>query len=332
MSGTAWTALVNDANRDPGTANVADQDSHHDTYTLAAALVYARTGQSTYYAKAKKGILGAIGTEYNSGSRWLAISRNLTAYIVSADLLGLRADGNATSDGTKVENWIRSFLTKKLPDNNSSTLRLMRPFGGGSNAEAQEGMCYSAIGAYIHDATTLARAWDAFRTYACDPSAPDRENIDLSKGVAYGWAYDSVHPCAVNPLGTKKIVPSGLPGAGKTERIDGSIINDMRRGGYYQWTPGFTQYPWTGLAGFVPAAVILQRAGYPAFAVADRAVLRSIDYLWWLHSAASYSAWFDGTRGSEVVQLVNHYYGTSYPARKPVAVGHTMGYTDFTHP
>ena len=36
----------------------------------------------------------------------------------------------------------------------------------------------------------LERAWDAFRTYACDPGAPDRENINIDKGVELGWAHD----------------------------------------------------------------------------------------------------------------------------------------------
>ncbi len=326
-SGTAWNTVLSDANR-TSTPNVGDQDSKHDIYTLASALVCVRTGQLC--SKARSAVLSAIGTEGNE--RWLAISRNMTAYIIAADLLNLRSDGNSGSEGTRVEQWIRSFLTRQLPDNNSGTPRMIAPFHSGSNAAAQEGLVYAAAGAYLRDRTVLARAWDAFRTFAGDPGAPDRERIDLATGVDSGWAANTSAPRAINPEGTTKQVPSGLPGAGSVRRIDGAIINDMRRGGDYQWPPVFTQYPWTGLAGVIPAAVVLERAGFPALAVANRAVLRSVDYLWFLRSNTGSTTWFDGTRGSEVVQLVNHYYNTSYVVNHPVVAGMTVGYTDWTHP
>ncbi|RPJ62939.1 MAG: hypothetical protein EHM24_25220 [Acidobacteria bacterium] len=326
-SGAAWNTVLSDANR-TGTPNVGDQDSRHDIYTLASALVCVRTGQLC--SKARASVVSAIGTEGNE--RWLAISRNMTAYIISADLLNLRADGSSGSEGTRVEQWIRSFLTRQLPDNNSGTPRAIAPFHSGSNAAAQEGLVHVAIGAYLRDKAVLDRGWDAFRTFAGDPGAPNRERIDLATGVDSGWAADSSAPRAINPAGTTKQVPSGMAGAGSVRRVDGAIINDMRRGGNYQWPPVFTQYPWTGLAGIVPAAVVLERAGYPALAVANRAVLRSVDYLWFLRSNTGSTTWFDGTRGSEVVQLVNHFYNTSYLVNSPVVAGMTVGYTDWTHP
>jgi hypothetical protein len=330
-SGDAWERLFLVAGapiaRVPH-ADIADMNSKHDAYALATALVCARTG--TACAAGRQAVLEAIGTERDA--RWLAVGRNLTAYVIAADLLGLRADGDPASDGTRVETWMREWLTRSLRDNNRSSLRQFRPFGSGSNADAQEGAAYAAVAAYLGDRPALDRAWDAFRTYACDPTAPDRERIDLRMGVAYGWAHDDGKPCAVNPIGAIKMIPEGQPGAGSTRRIDGAIINDMRRGGRYQWPPGFTAYPWTGLAGFVPAAVILQRAGYPAFEVGDRAVLRTIEYLSFLKTETGNRVWFDGVRGGEVVQLVNYYYGTAYPVSRPVPIGHTLAFTDWTHP
>jgi hypothetical protein len=326
-SGAAWDALLRDAERDPGVADVSDQNSNHDVYTLAAALVCVRTGQ--HCAKARDGVVSAIGTEQDG--RWLAVGRNLTAYVIAADLLGLRNDGNASSAGSQVEKWIRSFLTMELDHNNSGEPYPFVPFGSGSNASAQEGAAYAAVGAYLGDQDALDRVWDAFRTYACDPGAPDREDINLSQGVRYGWAHDDDRPCAVNPRGTTKQVPSGLAGAGGVYRIDGAIINDMRRGGEYQWEPGYTRYPWVGLEGFVPAALILHRAGYPAFEVADRAVLRTHEYLWYLRTETGNSDWFDGKRASEVVHLVNVAYGTDYLVQGTTGGGRLVGYTDWTH-
>jgi hypothetical protein len=335
VSGTSWKTVRDDAARDHGSANIADQNSRHDIYTLAAAFTCVRTGE--FCTKARAGVLAAIGTEHNNQpgtttpGAWLEVGRNLAAYVIAADVLGMRADGDESGEGSRVETWIRSWLTKQLPDNITGVPRTFGPFHSGSNAAAQEGFAYATVAAYLGDREALDRAWDAYRRFAGDPSAPDRENIDLRQGVKAGWAHDDARPFAINPKGTAKRIPSGMPGAGTTVRIDGAIINDQRRGGDLQWEPGYTQYPWTGLAGLVPAAVILQRAGYPAFEVADRAVLRTHDYLWFLRTATGNTAWFDGVRGSEVVQLVNHYYGTAFTVSQPVSRGFTIGYTDWTH-
>lgn len=327
-AGPAWDDLLADAARDPGPADLADQDSNHDVYTLAAALVCARVGQ--YCAKARKGVLDAMGTE--TGARWLAIGRNLGAYVIAADLLDLRADGTADSEGTRVEQWIASWLTKRLSDNNDlSTLRGIEPFHSGANAAAQEGFVHAAVAAYLGDPQALERSWNAFRTFVCDPGVPDTEGIYLVPPVLDGWAHDNLSPCAVNPAGALKLVPLRLLGGGLLQSIDGAIIADMRRGGEYQWPPGYTSYPWVGLEGLVPAAVILHRAGYRAFDVAERAVLRAHEYLWYLRNETGDTRWFDGGRAREIVHLVNVVYGVSFPVSRPTGAGRTVGYTDWTH-
>jgi hypothetical protein len=328
-TGTAWERLLADAEADPGSADVADQDSGHDVAILAAALVCARTQRPELCDKARSGVVSAIGTE--RAGRWLAVGRNLTAYVIAADVMGLRADGDPESAGTRVETWIRSFETERLADNNTGEPAPFIPFASGSNASAQEGAAYAAVAAYLGDRAALERAWDAFRTYVCDPTAPDRERIDLHRGVEAGWAYDDRHPCAVNPAGAAKQVPAGRPGAGQVLQVGGAIINDMARGGDLAWPPGTTQYPWVGLEGLVPAAVILQRAGYPAFAVADRAVLRAVRYLFDLQLSTASGRWFQERRSNEIIQLVNVAYGARFPVDLPVGGGRTVGYTDWTH-
>ncbi len=327
-SGAAWDRLLRDAGRDAGTANIADQDSSHDVYTMAAALVCVRTGQ--YCAKARQGLLDAIGTE--RGGRWLAVGRNLAAYMIAADMLDLRADGDPNSAGTRFEEWATEWLTLRLSDNNNlSQLRPFGPFHSSANAAAQEGFAYVAVAGYLQDDWAMERGWDAYRTFVCDPGAPDRENIYLVPPVRDGWTHDDQNPCAVNPAGATKRVPSGRVGAGSVRRIDGALVGDMRRGGLYQWEPGYTQYAWVGLEGLVPAAVILENAGYPAFEVADRAVLRTHEYLMHLRTETGDVRWFDGDRARDVVQLVNNAYGESFPMNGVAGAGRTVGYTSWTH-
>jgi hypothetical protein len=326
-SGADWQRLLEDAARSPGAANIADQDSQHDTYTLAAALVCVRTGQ--YCAKARRGVLDAIGTE--QGARWLAVGRNLGSYVIAADLLDLRAGNGTGRDGERVEAWLRGWLTKKLRDNNTTNMRPFGPFHAAANAAAQEGFAFAAVAAYLNDRRALDRAWNAYRRFVCDPGAPDHENINMGPSVRDDWT-DAGSPCSVNPRGSTKRVPSGRPGSGNAYRIDGSLPGDMRRGGTYRWQPGFTQYAWVGLEGLVPAAVVLERAGYRAFEAADRAVLRTHEYLLWLRNRTGDSRWFDGLRARDIIQLVNHAYGASFPVNRTVGGGRTVGYTGWTHP
>jgi hypothetical protein len=329
MSGPAWERLLADAEAAPGRADVADQDSGHDVATLAAALACARTASPELCDKARSGLISAIGTE--RGGRWLSVGRNLTAYVIAADVLDLRADGDPDSTGSRVEAWLRGFGTEQLADNTTGAPIGFIPFASGSNASAQEGAAFAAVAAYLGDRPALERAWEAFRTYVCDRGAPDHENIDLHRGVEAGWAYDDQRPCAVNPPASTKEVPEGRPGAGEERPIGGAIVNDMARGGDFAWPPRTTQYPWVGLEGLVPAAVILERAGYPAFAAGDRAVLRAVQYLWDLKISARSGRWFHERRASEVLQLVNVAYGAHFPLDLPAGAGRTVGYTDWTH-
>jgi hypothetical protein len=113
--GEDWNELLADARRPAGRANIADQDSNHDLYTLADALVCVRLGE--HCDEARAGVLAAVGTE--AGARWLAVGRNLGSYVIAADLLDLREGGVHGADGTSVERWMKGWLTKELADNNT---------------------------------------------------------------------------------------------------------------------------------------------------------------------------------------------------------------------
>src|SRR5690606_5605950 len=112
----------------------------------------------------RQALVSAIGTEGNT--RWLAVGRNLLSYTLAADIMGIRPDGNSNSDNTKIYNWLASFLTRKLPDNNTGVLEQLPPYESGSNASAQEGSVYIALAAYTKDKTKLDYVWNRFRLYS----------------------------------------------------------------------------------------------------------------------------------------------------------------------
>lgn len=306
MSGAAWTSVVNAANIET-TAAVGDQDSRHDQETLAAAIYAARTGLKRDRAMAA--LQSAIGTE--RGGRWLAVGRNLLSYVVAADLLGIRSG--------PVYDWLASFRTMRLAHNTSGEPVTFREsaWNSGSNASSQEGAAYVALAVYLRDADMLAWSWNAFRRYAGDRTSPHaiRSNSDAWQQVPSD--------------------PVGIQNAGATANgcsIDGAVSNDMSRGGEDVCSPVYTQYPWVGLEGAVPAAMILERAGYPAWGVANKALRRAAVYLMSLRNATGDANWYDGDRSPEIKHLLNRVYGLGYPGNYPVGAGRIIGYTDYTHP
>jgi hypothetical protein len=305
MSGSAWDAVLSVAQGDLGTANVADQDSGHDGKTLACALAAARTGRADLLAKATNALSSAIGTE--AGARWLAIGRNLGAYVIAADVLGIRSG--------PIYDWLASFLVRSLhSDRSDEPLTIEDSWRSGSNASAQVGFVHAALCVYTGNKTRLARGWDGYRRYCGDRTSPHQltSNSDV-------WQADPSDPVGIQNKGAVK---NGC-------RLDGAISNDMSRGGDSICNPGYTQYPWVGLQGAVPAALVYARAGYPAWEIADAAIRRALEYLYSLRPQNP--DWFDGTRGKECIFLVNRVYGTSLPCTLPIGSGRTFGYTDWTH-
>lgn len=316
-TGSAWTALLTVANSASVTgANIANQDSNHDGETLAAALVCARLNDAAMCTKARAAVVNAIDSE--NGARWLAVGRNLGAYAIAADILDLRT-GNHGTQGTAVQSWLERFYTRTLANNNQGQQEPARAsaWASGSNASAQEGFAYAALSAYLGRRDGLDWSWNGFRRYAGDRTSPQQmSSNDLS------WQFQP-----------NDIV--GIQDAGATKggcRMDGAIGNDMSRGGTYSCMPTFTQYPWVGLEGAVPAARILDRAGYPAFTIASNAILRTHEYLWDVRQRTGDAAWFDGTRANEVIHLVNKKYGKNFIMNGPTGAGRTVGFTDWIEP
>jgi hypothetical protein len=107
--------------------------------------------------------------------------------------------------------------------------------------------------------------------------------------------------------------------------LDGALADDQRRAGSYSWPPPKENYVWEALQGDLVQAVILERAGYPAFEWEERALLRAAR---WLHDQAQFPAEGDDTWQPHVL---NHYYGTYFPAPTPARMGKNVGWTDWTH-
>jgi Fibronectin type III domain len=304
--GSAWNSLVSHAEVYCGYVHLEDEKAETNVCIMAKALVFARTGNTTYRGE----VVNAIDEIVNSGTysgRALGLGRNLAAFVIAADLIDLE-HYDATLDGR-----FRSKLKQ---------LRTAATWGGGvytlvqcqdkrpNNWGAHCGASRIAIDVYLGDSADLARAARVFHGWLGDRS----QYAAFTYGSDLTWQCDPKHPV---PLNVGACTKNG-------HSIDGVLPDDQRRAGSFTWPAPKENYTWEAMQGALAQAVLLDRAGYPAFYWCDRALLRAVK---WLTYVDSYPA-----SGDDDWQpwVVNHYYGTSFPAHLPTHPGKNVGWTDWT--
>lgn len=305
-SGPAWRQLRRAADRLPGTANLADQESNHDIDALAAALVYARTGDPAYRAAAARAVLAAIGTE--RGGRTLALGRNLAAYVIAADLAGLASFDRAGD--RRFRAWLDAVRTEPLSGKTLISTHDVRPNNWGTMAGASR----VAADLYLGDGADLDRAARIFAGWLGDRGAyAGFRYKDLS------WQADPLRPVGINPVGA---VRDGVD-------VDGALPDDMRRGCPLRPVPCPTVYAWEALQGVIVQADLLSRHGYPAWSWGDRAILRAAQFLERLD--ARFGGWWATGDDSWQPFVINHAYGTALRATAPARPGKILGWTDWVY-
>lgn len=305
MSGAAWDNVRSAANRSCGSVDLADQEQTTNVCIMAKALVFARTGAAWYRADVVAVLTQIVNAPAYNG-RALALGRELGAYVIAADLIGL-GDFDPRLDAL-FRATIRTLLTTFTDSGPSNLVECheTRPNNWGTHCGASR----AAVAAYLGDTHELERVAQVFRGWLGERSS--------YVGFRYGdlsWQCDSSRPMGINPAGCSRDGHS----------IDGVLGDDQRRAGGFTWPPPKENYVWEGLQGALALAVILHRAGYPVWDWGDRALLRATR---WLHDQAGYPAEGDDTWQPHII---NRYYGTSFPAPVPTRAGKNVGWTDWTH-
>jgi len=299
MSGAAWDRLKRQADADAGIPNVRDQNQMNNVYVLAKALVYARTGVERYRDQVRWQCMRAVDTE--AGGRTLALGRELAAYVIAADLVGLEP-----GEDERFRGWLRTCLTENLSGLTLRSTHEKRPNNWGTHAGASR----AAVAVYLGDNTELERTAKVFRGWLGDRA--------VYAGFEYGdlaWQADPARPVGINASRTTKLGYS----------IDGVLPDDERRSGAFVWPPPKENYVYEALQGALVQAVILSRAGYDVWNWSDRALLRAYQ---WLYVQAAFPATGDDTWQ---LPLIDRYYHTSYWRGDAVSSGKNMGWTDWTH-
>jgi hypothetical protein len=313
MRGAAWEALKHEADRHIYHPRIRSQNSDSDMRVLAAALVYARTGQTHYRAKALRGIMEAIGSE--RGGRTLALARNLLGYVIAADLIDLKHLDRA--EAQRFARWLSYVRREPLEPKDSPTLidtHELRPNNWGTMAGASR----IAADAYLGDRADLARAAAVFKGWLGDRSAYSGFVYGLDKS----WQADPAAPVGIDPAGTTK----------EGESIDGALPDDMRRGCPAQFPPCPTGYPWEALQGAVMQAELLYRQGYDAWNWEHKALLRAVRFLMGLsHRYPDAGTW--GAIGDDkwIPWIINARFRVHLPTQSPTHPGKNAGFTDWIY-
>ena len=307
MAGPSWAQLKDAADGNLGKADIANQDSNHDVRTLAAALVYARSGDQSYRAKAASAVLAAIDTE--NDDRTLALGRNLVSYVLAADLIDLKGFDPAGEQQFRA--WLDQVRRENLQGRTLISTHEDRPNNWGAHA----GAARIAADLYLGDRADLERAAQVFKGWLGDRAtyAEFEYDKDLS------WHADPENPVGINPAGASR----------DGHRLDGAIPDDMQRGGKFQWPPKRTNYPWGALEGALVQAELLSRAGFDAWNWQDKALLRAAQFLFQLDQEVG--RWWAVGDDEWMPWLVNHAYDEQFPTAQPARPGKNLGWTDWVY-
>jgi hypothetical protein len=311
MEGAHWEQLKRQAKAQAGSPNLSNQGQNNNVYVLAKALVYARCSLEPTHTQCSdlplqglreeviSQVMNAMGTE--SGGRTLALGRELAAYVIAADLVGLPSESDQRFRG-----WLREVRHKSLGGRTLISTHEDRPNNWGTMAGASR----AAVAAYLNDPADLKRTAQVLKGYLGEYST--------YAGFKYGelsWQCNPSKPVGINPKGCIK----------QGHSIDGILPDDQRRSGPFTWPPPQENYVYEALQGAIVQAVILHRAGYDPFNWADKALLRAYQ---WLRNDANFPAKGDDTWQ---LPLVDCFYGTNFWDGSLTSSGKNMGWTGWTH-
>lgn len=302
-SGPAWDNLVEVAHADWGRPDLSDNNSRHDTFTLAGALVAARTGDPALLARTRAAIMDV--TRSTRFARVLEMSRNITSYVIAADLVGLPAREDAT-----FREFISRLRTKPLQGHSGAGNLAETALYSGTNWGTMSRAAMTAIDLYLGDRADLARMANAHRAWLGE-RVPNQLR----------WSDTAWHVAGRPKVG---IEPRGARINGRS--VDGVQPEDQRRTGEPGRGPAPKGgYPWEALQGGLVTGVLLHRAGVVDIGAGDHALERAFTWL--------YETNDNPPTGDDRWQpwLLNSVAGTHFATVEAPHPGKNMGWTEWTH-
>ncbi len=293
--------------------------------TLAAALVYARTGDVRYrdfVIRVNRFVIGSEDSPSNDGTTssndWLlATMRQISGYVLAADLV--RMDPNVTGSrsgyaSTTWKTWLGELRTKPIGTNGYKTINShdVRASNWGAWASAAR----TTIDVYLNDTADLAIAVARLKRWL-------GETTTGPSWVKTG-AYDASWACI--PPGATDFTPVNPSSCGPDK--DGVLVEDASRSAYSfpTWDKAGIDYSFHAYMAQLVTAQVLDRQGYDVWSWGDRALKRIMDRL-------DRGGWATGNgrpAATHVSWIPRYFYNTAYPT-VPARASETLGYTDWLY-
>lgn len=329
-------------------------DSGNAAEAIAAAQVYARTGDTAYKTKVENCCRYLIGTEEgphtadngSSGTQdyFLATVRQLAGWVLAADLVGMNPAATGTRSGwttTEWSAWLLSLRTKVVGSSSESYKNNI--VGAGLNASnwgAWNMAARAALNVYVHRHGTVAQ-----QTSALDDLTLMVDRFKLYTGEIFTgtkWtktgSFNTSWACLTDLPSTVDFTPINRSVCGAL--LDGVIVEDVSRSvsaytgatNGSDWDNASIDYSWHALGAVCVAAQILDRHGYDAWNWGSQALKRSADRFQRLATEKGDATIASGrgrTSQSFVTWMLNKAYGTSYPTVATNADPHSVSWTDW---
>jgi hypothetical protein len=313
VTGTRWRALKSVADSSLGTPNLCDQNSRHHLRTLAAALVYARTGSAAHGTKARNGVMAAIRTQRNGCSNAaLALGRQLMAYVLAADFANLGGTADAT-----FRSWLRTIRRKIIGGHSIWNSLFRTHYLSANNWGAYAGASRIAASLYLGDRTDVYAASRITRGFLGYRTAHAfRDNLS---SAALSWACSPTRYTPVNPNCRR----GGI-------LVDGVVVADIGRGGSLRWPPGSTgvQYQLDSIQGLGMQVELLYQNGYPTAWTWSNQALRRMANVVTRSRLAGGTGWNGTQAARQMPWLLDRRLRMTIP-RVLSGMGRAIGFTDW---
>lgn len=310
-SGAAWDSVKSRADA-AATPNLCDQNNKADVNALAAGIVYARTGDAAYRAKAINLINAAMASQRDGcGNAVLAMGRQLGGYVLAADFAGYR-DPVFTS-------WLAMILDREIGGHSRWHVLRFAAYDTASNWGVHALTSTTVSDIFLNRTSDIEKDWRTFASYG----VPYGGNFNKASSYNEQWScFPTVTsgklPVAINP-GARMIDDVLTPCVRLGVNLDGAPVEDSSRSSF----GSFSTYIHESLQGYAVMAQLWNRTGRDGWGVNDRQVCRAAQF------GDRAGKLNDSSVSYFVAHMANKFCGLSLPTRTPTAGGRMFGFSDW---
>ena len=325
-SGAGWNFVKQQADSNWGAPDLLALNSTTQTKVLAAALVYARTGDVAYRDKVIAAVSKAPGTELKTGTTKpvvLPFARNVFGYVVAADLVDMPLS-TVTADGRTWEQFLRGAREQVFAGNARWPNLEITSGDSASNWNAYALSSHLAISLVLDDEAAVARDITIYRRFLGDTTSPWPA---FRPTAGYTWAGNVF--TGSNPGRTWDMSPTlqrGINPAVPGNPRSGAIILDALRHTSVPSTRcckldlAGRAYTEESLDALLAISLMLRAQGTDFANFEDQALRRAYDFLVRNGGPSGYST------HRYLALAINKTYGTTYATAAGDSVGRHLGF------